>query len=31
MEKQIIEKHDELLIAYKNTILKKQFPEVFYI
>ena len=27
MEKQIIEKHDELLIAYKNTISKKRFPE----
>ena len=27
MEKQIIEKHDELLIAYKNTISKKLFPE----
>ena len=27
MEKQIIEKHDELLITYKNTISKKRFPE----
>ena len=27
MEKQIIEKHDELLITYKSTISKKQFPE----
>ena len=27
MEKQIIEKHDELLLAYKNTITKKHFPE----
>ncbi len=27
MEKQIIEKHDELLVAYKNMISKKRFPE----
>ena len=27
MEKQIIEKHDELLSTYKNTITKKLFPE----
>ena len=27
MEKQIIEKHDELLITYKSTISKKRFPE----
>ena len=27
MEKQIIEKHDELLLIYKNTISKKRFPE----
>ena len=27
MEKQIIEKHDELLVTYKSTISKKQFPE----
>jgi len=27
MEKQIIEKHDELLLAYKTTITKKIFPE----
>lgn len=27
MEKQIIEKHDELLSIYKNTITKKLFPE----
>ncbi len=27
MEKQIIEKHDELLFAYKKTITKKLFPE----
>lgn len=27
MEKQIIEKHDELLISYKSTITKKLFPE----
>lgn len=27
MEKQIIEKHDELLLSYKNTITKKLFPE----
>lgn len=27
MEKQIIEKHDELLLTYKNTISKKRFPE----
>lgn len=27
MEKQIIEKHDELLVIYKSTISKKQFPE----
>lgn len=27
MEKQIIGKHDELLLTYKNTISKKQFPE----
>lgn len=27
MEKQIIEKHDELLLSYKNTISKKLFPE----
>lgn len=27
MEKQIIEKHDELLISYKLTITKKLFPE----
>ena len=27
MEKQIIEKHDELLLTYKSTISKKQFPE----
>lgn len=27
MKKQIIEKHDELLLTYKNTISKKRFPE----
>lgn len=27
MEKQIIEKHDELLLSYRNTITKKLFPE----
>ena len=27
MEKQIIEKHDESLLCYKNTITKKLFPE----
>lgn len=27
MEKQIIEKHDELLLTYKKTITKKIFPE----
>lgn len=27
MEKQIIEKHDELLSTYKNTISKRRFPE----
>ena len=27
MEKQIIEKHDELLLTYKTTIAKKRFPE----
>ena len=27
MEKQIIEKHDELLLSYKTTITKKLFPE----
>lgn len=27
MKKQIIEKHDELLVIYKNTISKKRFPE----
>ena len=27
MEKQIIEKHNELLSTYKNTISKKRFPE----
>lgn len=27
MEKQIIEKHDELLISYKSTITKRIFPE----
>ena len=27
MEKQIIEKHDELLLTYKTTITKKLFPE----
>ena len=27
MEKQIIEKHDELLVSYKSTITKKLFPE----
>ncbi|MCR1961432.1 hypothetical protein SAMN04489758_1217 [Thomasclavelia cocleata] len=27
MEKQIIAKHDELLLTYKNTISKKRFPE----
>lgn len=27
MEKQIIEKHDELLLTYKSTISKKRFPE----
>ncbi len=27
MEKQIIEKHDELLLSYKNTISKNLFPE----
>lgn len=27
MEKQIIEKHDELLSTYKSTISKKRFPE----
>ena len=27
MKKQIIEKHDELLVTYKSTISKKQFPE----
>ena len=27
MEKQIIEKHDELLLFYKNMISKKRFPE----
>ena len=27
MEKQNIEKHDELLLTYKNTISKKRFPE----
>lgn len=27
MEKQIIEKHDELLLTYRNTISKKRFPE----
>ena len=27
MEKQIIEKHDELILNYKNTITKKLFPE----
>lgn len=27
MEKQIIEKHDELLVLYKSTITKKLFPE----
>lgn len=27
MKKQIIEKHDDLLLAFKNTITKKNFPE----
>lgn len=27
MEKQIIEKHDELIVTYKSTISKKRFPE----
>lgn len=27
MKKQIVEKHDELLLSYKNTISKKLFPE----
>ena len=27
MEKQIVEKHDELLLTYRNTITKKIFPE----
>lgn len=27
MEKQIIEKHDELLLSYRNIITKKLFPE----
>ncbi|MCB6435872.1 PIN domain-containing protein [Thomasclavelia ramosa] len=27
MEKQIIEKHDELIVSYKSTITKKLFPE----
>ncbi len=27
MEKQIIEKHDELIVPYKSTITKKLFPE----
>lgn len=27
MEKQIIDKHDELLLKYKNTITKRSFPE----
>lgn len=27
MEKQIIEKHDELLLSYKTTITRKLFPE----
>ena len=30
MEKQIIDKHDELLLKYKNTITKKEFSGVFY-
>lgn len=27
MEKQIVEKHDELLITYRSTVTKKFFPE----
>lgn len=27
LEKQIIEKHDELLLTYRSTITKKVFPE----
>lgn len=27
MEKQIIEKHDELIVPYRSTITKKRFPE----